>query len=174
MTRHAVARRTALAASTAAALAVTGLMTAPEGQAAGGTFAQTSSILFNDDGPGTAVTYPSNITVSGLPKGVTDVNVSVVSWDTDFSQDTDVLLVGPAGQAVTILSDVFSGVVSGLNLTFDDQAAAGVPSPPASGTFKPTDGAPVGEAFPAPAPGAPTATTLAAFNGTDPNGTWHL
>ncbi len=42
-----------------------------------------------------------------------------------------------------------------------------------SGVFRPTDTSP-GDPLPGPAPGAPYSSTLAAFNGTAPNGTWQL
>src|SRR4029434_8407695 len=66
--------------------------------------------------------------------------------------------------------------VGAANLVFDDSAAAPIPdsAPLASGTYRPADYEP-GETFPAPAPaGAPTGTTLNAFYGGAPNGTWKL
>jgi hypothetical protein len=64
---------------------------------------------------------------------------------------------------------------SGLTLSFEDGAAAGLPDTTVitSGSRRPTNvGA--GDPFPAPAPAASAATTLATFAGTDPNGTWSL
>jgi Ca2+-binding RTX toxin-like protein len=91
------------------------------------------------------------------------------------------LLVGPQGQT----ADLYDGVGSGTNadnatITFDDAAAATVPNPPVTGTFKPTqEGAnclstdPALD-YPSPAPTAPYGVALAGFNGTNPNGTWSL
>ena len=163
--------RAALAA-TAAAVAAAGLVAAPGAQAQVGSFSQLSPITFVDNAAATP--YPSSINVSGLPKGVTDVNLTLKSWDQLSSDATDVLLVGPGGQAVVVLSDVGSGVVTGLDLVLDDEAANSVPAVPVSGTWKPTNVNPAGDAFPAPAPATTTAATLAGFDGTDPNGVWSL
>ena len=61
--------------------------------------------------------------------------------------------------------------------TFDDSAAASAPDGVlGSGTYKPTNlsNGFTGDLWPAPAPAAPYAATFAAFNGTNPNGTWNL
>lgn len=78
------------------------------------------------------------------------------------------ILVGPAGQKVVLMSDAGSGnSVANLNLTFDDAASSTLPELTTilQGTFRPTDYAPA-DSFPAPAPAGPYATTLSAFNGT--------
>jgi hypothetical protein len=72
--------------------------------------------------------------------------------------------------------------VTNINLTFDDQAAAGIPDMQAlaAGTYKPTNddtnqcGTGNPDAWPSPAPAPPYGSTLSAFTGTDPNGTWRL
>jgi hypothetical protein len=166
--------RRAFAGLSIATVALTGLVAAPGAHAQVGTFAQASPITFNDNAAATP--YPSNISASGLPKGVTDVNVSLKSWDQTYSYATDVMLVGPAGQSVVILSDVGGGGVSGVDLNFDDQATAplGVVTPATSGTYQPTNFGAM-DNFVAPAPDSSMSSpTLAAFNGTDPNGTWQL
>jgi subtilisin-like proprotein convertase family protein len=169
-------QRAALAAATAGAVAVTGLLATPAAQAQVGTFSQLSPIVIPD--VGAAATYPSNIVVSGLPKGISDVNVTLSSFDHTFPDNVDVMLVGPAGQHVMLMSDVGGGDdVSGVNVTLDDQAAAGLPltSVLASGTFKPTNDTSGADTFPEPAlDPATAAASLSAFNGTDPNGTWQL
>ncbi len=90
-----------------------------------------------------------------------------------FPGDVDVLLVGPTGQTVVLMSDVGSGTdATNVNLTFRDGAAS-MPTTVVSGTYAPTNiGS--GDLFPAPAPAGPHGTTLSAFNGTNPNGTWSL
>jgi len=138
------------------------------------TFTQATGITIPDNT--TAIPYPSNITASGLPKGITDVNLSIKSWDSTFAFSEDVMLVGPGGQSVIVLSDVGGGTISGVDLTLDDQATDEVPSAMnvTSGTYKPTNSG-GGDSFPAPAPDPTLAgTTLATFNGKDPNGTWSL
>ena len=118
--------------------------------------------------------YPSTLTVSGAEKKITDVNVRLNGFTHTAPADVDMLLVGPGGQQATILSDAGSDTdVSGVNLVLDDAAASQVGTPLVSGTFQPTNfGGP--DAFPAPAPVANGDSTLAVFNGTDPNGTWKL
>ena len=70
--------------------------------------------------------------------------------------------------------------VSGIDLTFDDEAASDIPdsSPPAftTGSYRPEDYyVPVEtEIYPSPAPAGPYTTLLSAFDGTNPNGTWSL
>jgi hypothetical protein len=91
--------------------------------------------------------------------------------------DLDLLLVGPDGRRIVLMSDAGgTSEVGGLNLTFDDDAP--VPAPDlaqlSSTSYRPADYEP-GEAFPAPAPGgAPTGDTLNAFYGGLPNGIWKL
>jgi hypothetical protein len=65
--------------------------------------------------------------------------------------------------------------VSNVSLTFDSSAAGLLTSSGqiVSGVFRPTNiGA--ADAFPAPAPGGAYGTSLTAFNGLSPNGTWRL
>jgi subtilisin-like proprotein convertase family protein len=179
MTASALVRRTALAATTAGAVVLAGLVTAPPGLAAGGTFVQPTVTTIPDSGQ--ASPYPSSINVTGLPSGVTDVNVTLTGLDHTYPDDLDILLVGPKGQAVTLTSDAGNGFgVIGVNLTLDDQAASALPDETqiVSGTFKPTDYVEAAEPAdpynpPAPATG-PASSTLANFNGTDPNGVWNL
>ncbi len=122
---------------------------------------------------GVAGLYPSMIPVSGLTGAVTDVTVTLSGFSHTFPADVDVLLVGPSGQSVVLLADTGSGTdVNNATLTFSDAAPTPVPTPIVSGTYRPTNGG----AFngPAPAPPGPYGATLAAFNGTVPNGMWSL
>ena len=121
--------------------------------------------------------YPSTTEVSGVPGTVTDVDVALTIDHNRFG-DIDVLLVGPGGQQVTLVSDAggTSGIGSGSPVVLDDEAAGGVPDPVLPGRFRPTDlDDPVnGDPFVPPAP-APTGNTqLSVFDGTNPNGTWRL
>jgi len=169
-------RRALLATISVGAVAATGLVAAPGANAQVGTFSQLSPIVIPDSGA--AGTYPSNIVVTGLPKGITDVNVTLSSFDHTFPDNVDVMVVGPSGQHVMLISDVGGGDdISGVNLTLDDQAAAGPPlsSLLTSGTYKPTNDTSGADIFPPPAPDPATAAaSLSAFNGGDPNGTWQL
>jgi large repetitive protein len=124
---------------------------------------------------GTGAPYPSTVTVSGVDRAVAKVTVRIRLMH-DFPQDIDAMLVGPRGQAVMLMSDVGSApLTSSTSVTFDDAASASLPDPIVAGTYKPTnlDGGDA-DTFPAPAPAGPPGDALAAFKGTDPNGTWSL
>ena len=125
---------------------------------------------------GPASLYPSPITVSGLSGTVVDVNVTLTGMNHTFTSDIDVLLVGPAGQKVVLMTGAGGSTdLVAVGLTFDDAAATSLTAAQVvSGTFKPT--AVGGDAFNggAPAPAAPYLTTLAGFNGAAANGVWNL
>ena len=159
-------------------------------QAAGAaTFSNSAQITINDSGtPPTAATpYPSQIAVLGVTGTVTDVNVTLTGLSHVFPDDVDVLLAGPGGQSVLLMSDAgFEQGASNLTFTVDDEAAAFLPETGelASGFFKPSNhpeetiGCAVGlgsssDPF-APAPAGPSESTLASFDGTSANGTWSL
>jgi len=121
--------------------------------------------------------YPSTISVGGVSGTVSRVTVTLVGAGHEYSDDLDILLVGPGGQKVMLLSDAGGGLTSsGLTMTFDDAAPATAPDTAAltSGTFKPTDFDTASDAFSSPAPGSPYGTSLAVLNGVNPNGTWSL
>lgn len=125
---------------------------------------------------GAATPYPSSISVSGYGNNLSDVNVHLLGLSHTWPDDIDMLLVGPQGQNLIIMSDVGGNIdLVDVNLILDDAAAGPMPDsgPITSGTYRPTNiGA--GDTFPAPAPAPSSATTLATFNSTDPNGTWSL
>ena len=105
------------------------------------------------------------------------VTASLTGFGHAFTDDVDVLLVGPGGKKMLLLSDAGGGGnVTGLNLTFDDAAASALPdgSSLTSGTWKPSVYEAGTDGFAPPRPGEPYGTALSAFNGTDPNGTWSL
>ena len=129
----------------------------------------------NINSSGAASLYPSNIIVAGLDTSTTDVNVQLRGLSHTWPADIDILLVGPQGQNLIIQSDAGgSTAINDLNLTLDDSAAQYLSSVPLTGgTFLPTNYS-TGDTFPAPAPSPSGFTTLATFNGTNPNGTWSL
>ena len=154
------------------------------------TFSNTGAITINDNAPATP--YPSAIAVSGLSGTITDVNVTLNGMTHNFPDDVGILLVGPTGIKVDLMTDAGGGSLAGppdptslvnVTFTFDDAAATGVPDegPILNGmSYKPTAGAVSGLSnthpanFPAPAPAGPYSTLLSSFNGTNPNGTWSL
>lgn len=167
-------------------------LTLAAGAAMLGLTTQTASATntFNNFGvlaPGDNLFVASTINVSGQPNVLTDVNVALNLYFTDhFAADTEVLLQGPTGIRVKLMSDTggTGDLLTGLALNFDDAAPSAIAvdaNPLTSGTYRPTDvdnGDPVGGVDNEGLEGASfpvaTATTLAAFNGTNPNGTWTL
>jgi|GEM_PF-1310294 len=122
--------------------------------------------------------YPSTRSVSGLGTNISDVNITITGLYHIYPDDVDMLLVGPAGQSVILMSDACgSTTISNINVTFDDAAASQLSDTGAcaTGTFRPSNFAGSGsEAFPSPAPASGYSSTLSVFNGTNPNGTWSL
>lgn len=137
-------------------------------------FSNLTTVTLPDTSAGSP--YPSTIQVAGLTEPISTLRVTLLNFTHSWPDDVDVLLVGPAGQNLVLMSDVGGEHdASGLTLSFEDGAAAALPDTTVitSGSRRPTNvGA--GDPFPAPAPAASAATTLATFDGTDPNGTWSL
>ncbi len=131
---------------------------------------------------GTAAPYPSTLAVSGVSGPVNGLTVTLFNMTHAFPDDLDILLVGPQGQSVMLMSDAGGGNPTALNnatLTFDAAAAAFIPDATqiTSGTYKPANYLTQTDPFPAPAPQiapAPWNTNLAVFNSTSPNGVWSL
>jgi subtilisin-like proprotein convertase family protein len=127
---------------------------------------------------GPAAPYPSTINVSGLSSPAGRVKVKLNSLHHTYPDDLDVLLVGPQGQNLILMSDAGGDLAaSGVTLTLDDEALTPVPdeSPGfGTGSFHPINHGGASDPFPAPAPAASAATGLSVFAGTDPNGTWSL
>jgi uncharacterized repeat protein (TIGR01451 family) len=124
-----------------------------------------------------AVPYPSTISISGITGTVTKVTATLTGLSHTFPDDIDVLLVGPGGQKVMLMSDVGGGnSVTNITITLDDSAASSLPDSTliSSGTYKPTNIDTNTDNFPAPAPGPPYLTNLSVFNSQNPNGTWSL
>jgi subtilisin-like proprotein convertase family protein len=152
------------------------------------TFSNPALITLNDDPTagndgtvGPATPYPSPINVAGLSGVISKVTATLNGINHTFLRDLDILLVGPGGQSVILMSDVGGGTtVSNLVLTFDDAAASPifVANPPASGSWRPSNSSegPSEEpdVFPAPAPAGPYGGALSVFNGAAPNGTYSL
>jgi subtilisin-like proprotein convertase family protein len=126
---------------------------------------------------GPAYPYPSNVVVTGAGGVVTDVDVTLLDVSHAHVRDLDVLLVAPNGATTLLVSDVGpSSPVADLDLTFSDEASAGISQTAlAPGTYRPSrfdDG--TAESFLAPAPAGPWGSELGALDGSSPNGTWSL
>jgi hypothetical protein len=85
-------------------------------EAHGATFSNTGAITIPDSGAATP--YPSEITVSGVTGTVTKVTVSIYDLNHTWADDIDMLLVGPGGQTVMLMSDQGYDDAISLNLTF--------------------------------------------------------
>ena len=151
------------------------------------TFAQTTQTFTNSNattipatgtGPAVANPYPSTVTVSGMPGTITNVTVSLTGISHTWPDDLDIILVSPAGQQVTLMSDCGAGTdLVGVNLVLSDAAGSSLVDggPTVSGTFKPTDINDGTDTYPAPGPGTVSpAALLSTFNTYDANGTWSL
>ena len=156
---------------TSATSIVVGTATLPQ-------FANSEILILPLPDSGGATPYPSSIFVSGATAAVHSLTVTLRGLNHDFPDDIDILLVGPQGQAVVLMSDAGSdNPIPDANITFDDAAAAVIPdtSPTiVSGSYRPANHPPLNETYPAPAPPGPYAESLAAFSGINPNGTWSL
>ncbi|PFK10677.1 collagen-like repeat preface domain-containing protein, partial [Bacillus cereus] len=122
-----------------------------------GIFANLTQIAINDNAP--AAPYPSSIEVTGLCTTITKLIVTLKNISHPTPAHIDILLVGPQGQTVILMSDA-GGVtdISNVTLTFDDNALSPLPQLDqiVSGTFKPINyGGPIPDNFPAPAPAPP-------------------
>jgi subtilisin-like proprotein convertase family protein len=141
-----------------------------------GGYRNSDLITINDDAA--ALPYPSAVAVPATTGTITKVTVTIYGLTHARQNDLDILLVGPLGQKVLLMSDVGGGVsVANVNLTFDDAATVFLPTSAVSittGTYKPTDSGATSDAFSASAPAAPYDLNLAVFNGTNPTGTWSL
>jgi subtilisin-like proprotein convertase family protein len=133
---------------------------------------------------GVATPYPSSINAISTFQGVVkSVSVTINDFSHTFPDDVDVVLVGPNGAAVVLMSDVGGSVDAvGLDITFSDTAASALPDagPLVSGTFRPTNVG-TGDVFTAPGPAsyvspapAGSSTMSAPFAGINLGGTWSL
>lgn len=131
---------------------------------------------------GSASPYPSVINVSGISEPITGMTVKLVSVSHTFPDDIDVLLVGPLGQKLIIMSDAGGGTdIVNATITIDDAAALALPDSTSinTGIFRPANYSPVDAFVSVAAPyqsAAPTgaATMESIFGSGDPNGNWQL
>jgi uncharacterized repeat protein (TIGR01451 family) len=135
----------------------------------------TNTVVLPEAGSPTA--YPLTINVSGMTAAVQRVRVTLASFSHSYPDDLDVLLVGPSGQAVVMMSDGGgSSGVTNVDLTLDDFGPSVLPDNNSltASIYRPADYEPAANEFPLPAPQGPYASTFDVFTGTDPNGTWKL
>lgn len=156
-----------------AVLGVMGALGVAAGVASGQTFTGGAITIPAVGTQGVATPYPSTIAVSGVPL-VTRVQVVLNGLTHTFPSDLDVLLVGPEGQSVVLMSDVGSGGdIAGVSLTFLDEYGSLPAVQITSGIYAPTNVGGTDVFFP-PAPPPPYGASLSVFNGLSGNGTWSL
>jgi hypothetical protein len=133
-----------------------------------------NSIIIDQNGEATP--YGSAITPQCVPGRVRNLTVTVFGFSHLYPADVSMVLVGPDGRQVKLMSRAGGGesVFDGVDLTFSDAAPNPLPETDeiVSGTYLPTDYW-AGFALPSPAAG-PYFNNLSAFIGTDPNGPWRL
>jgi subtilisin-like proprotein convertase family protein len=129
---------------------------------------------------GPASPYPATRIFSTSPdQVVSDVNVTIDGIWHENPEDLDLLLVGPQGQKVVLMSGACGPAsVSAYGWVWDDEAATPMPEFPGtdgcSERFHRPSGYEHDDGMPTPAPAGPYARSLSAFDGTDPNGEWSL
>jgi subtilisin-like proprotein convertase family protein len=124
---------------------------------------------------GRATVYPLVREVSGLDGVIEDLDVSLSGVHHEYPRDLDILLVGPGGQSVMLMSDACADTpVVDRDWGWNDQAASPMSAVEscAAGGYLPTDLQP-GETLPD-APAGPYSNRLSVFDDTDPNGEWAL
>jgi subtilisin-like proprotein convertase family protein len=135
-----------------------------------------AAFIPNSGTSGPSEQYPLKRVVSGVDGVITDVNVRVPDLVHDSADDLDMLLVGPRGQMVSLMSDACGPFPVARTLAFDDEAQFAFPNEGETScgpVGRPADHG-VSERLPAPAPDGPYATRLDAFDYTNPNGEWLL
>ena len=128
--------------------------------------------------PDSGAASVSEVEITGLTDLVVNrIQVTLNDVNHTFPADLDILLVGPNGTGVVLMSDAGRGIdLVDVDLTFSDQAAEGLPRLEgiASGAYQPTDHVESEtDTYPG-APAGPYATALSAFKGANPNGFWRL
>lgn len=138
-------------------------------------FSNSTSLTIPDSG--IASVYPASIVVSNAIGVVQKVTATLRGFSHAWPDDVDVLLAGPGGTNVMLLSDCGGGnSFGGLTVTFDDAAPTAAPDSGGivSGSYKPTNIDTTTDGFLVPAPKSPFGKTLDVFNGVSPNGNWNL
>lgn len=151
------------------------LASASDVDAGGQQYAFWNPMTINIPSSGPADLYPSTLQVSTVPL-IDSYEITVKLWGLSHTWpgDLDILLTGPGGFSVLLMSDAGGSFdLVNIDLIFEE----GAPSLPESsliapGVYSPTNYGD-GDLFPAPAPGGPYGNLLNAFTG-NPNGTWQL
>src|SRR4029450_3737390 len=136
-------------------------------------YCTTSSLLIPGGGPsGVAFPYPWGSYVGQQGTVIGKVQVRLNTLNHTYPDDLDIMLLGPHGQSVVLMSDAGGSTdASNVWLTFDDDALDILPdtNPLNTGTYRPAnyDGGDA-DVFPPNAPPGPYGSQLSVFRGTDP------
>ena len=145
------------------------------------TFSNPAPITIND--ATTATPYPSTILVAGLTGNIASMTLTLFGLSHTFPDDIDVLLVGPTGVSLIVMSDT-GGLNSLVGVTYvfagGSPALSDAGANP-SGTYAPTNFGAATDVFAAPAPVGPYGNGIpgalpnfSGFTGTNGNGLWSL
>lgn len=144
----------------------------------------TALIQFANGTDAPASPYPTRKIVSGLTGVISKVTVTLFGLTRTDGAPMGLLLVSPSGTAVLlayVTADAVSRPFNNVDIELDDDAATPIPfetstGPIAAGSYQPTVlNSGESHALPSPAPqGVPYGTTLAEFDGENPNGEWQL
>jgi subtilisin-like proprotein convertase family protein len=143
----------------------------------GRVFTKTTEITVKDKA--NADPYPLTLTIDpGTLKGkIYKLEVVLDGVSHTAPDDLDVLLVGPQGQSIILMSDAGGRIpVVNSRLVFSDSGTQTLRDDgpiPLEGIFQPSNYAGDADVFSG-ADLSKLQTTLAGFNGTDPNGDWKL
>ena len=133
-----------------------------------------TGVIVPDVGP--ASPYPLTVQVSGVRGTIANPEVDLLLVSHSRPDDLDVLVVGPTGIKVLLQSDAGGdGNLDEHSYVLSSLAADALPdeSPLTLDRYRPANYG-GGDVFPPPAPPGPYGSSLADFEGTDPNGTWQL
>ena len=144
-------------------------------------FTNSTAITIRDNT--NSLPYPSLITVNGVVGTVTNITISLGALTHTRPADIDMLLVGPLGQKVVLMSDCGSKEtiptsdysITNIVLSFTGKATNSLLQLAriATGSYKPTNYG-TNDTFLSPAPPAPYTNTLSVFNNSNVNGPWLL
>ena len=142
----------------------------------------TSQIVVPALGPtsGIANPYPSTKTfATANGQVIEDVNLNITGFNHEHPDDVDMLLQGPTGETVMVMSDACgdNDITSNFNYVFDDEATAQLSDTNAttcgSASKRPSDFGDPPENMPSPVPPRPYGATMSVFDGL-PGGDFRL
>ncbi len=145
-------------------------------------FSNSAAITILDataSGPKAASIYPSTIQVSGITGFVSRVAVTLAGLSHTFPQDIGTLVVHPTGRKSILMAHAGGDIpVSNISPIFDSAASTIIPSDNQliSTRYAPASYTPA-YVFPTNAPAPPVGpydANIAAFGGSNPNGSWSL